>query len=122
MPLVLAPPSGPAAGTDERLTLGQPDFETVRNDGSSLSAPANMLLARTPIYPAPAAAPLSTHEANVAPVHREVNVTEPAVSPAPTGRASGDHGQETAQLAEKVFAMLERRLLVERERGGFRRI
>jgi hypothetical protein len=119
--MVLARPSESVSVSGARPAPDDPVISISRAVNSALSTPANMALARTPVSAAPASPQASMQDIAPSTIGREVNVTEPIVSPTQADSAGGDRSQETAQLAEKIFAMLERRLLVERERGGFRR-
>jgi hypothetical protein len=67
-----------------------------------------MTLARTPAPPVV----VQREEAEAA--------TPPAAAPAAGQAPAAAQGVDTAKLAEQVFSMLERRLVVERERGGLR--
>jgi hypothetical protein len=77
--------------------------------------PADLPLARMA-----AAAPVDVQRAEAGETAPTPTATVSEASPAAPG-AAAPGGPDAAELAEKVYSLLERRLIVERERGGYRR-
>jgi hypothetical protein len=99
-----------AAATDRPAFREEPERPAAES-----FAPATMTLARSATANAMQA---MTQLAAVSPVVQR----EEAPAPPPAEASTAGAIPDTAQTAEKVFAILERRLMVERERSGFRRM
>lgn len=121
-PLVLAKRSSSEELQADRIERVVAAEVQARARTMSAIAPVDLTLARPPATVAPAAPSTPIQTTQAASIQREAAVNEPAVPATPAEQPGGAKAPDASELAERVFAMLERRLLVERERGGFRRI
>jgi hypothetical protein len=117
-PLVLAPRNAPGEAIAEQVERRV--AEEIRERPQAAPAPqVAMPLARTAA--APAIVQPATLVTSQTAVQRAPTPDIPAPADAGAIAGAGAEPVDAAKLADKVYAMIERRLLVERERGAFRR-
>jgi hypothetical protein len=78
--------------------------------------PADLTLARSPL-----SAPVDILRAESGEAAPTPTATVSEAAPATPGGGGAAGGPKPEELAEQVYSLLERRLIVERERGGYRR-
>jgi hypothetical protein len=120
-PLTLAATIGRSEQAAEPGTSEERSPELAAMTSSRIADPSGapaMPLARSA---AATAAQAVTAMASMSPFVQREEAPAPAAPP-PAETAPTDTGKYTSEVAEKVFALLQRRLVIERERSGFRRM